>query len=482
MKTIKYLFMALLMTGFSTAATAQNENDAVIAEISNVLKSKPADLKDALKPFKKAMKQPEVLTAMSDVFLELGDTANAKTYVQMALDRDSKYAPAYIQLGDIEATGTDGGEAAKNYEQAIYLDPKNPDAYYKYAVVYSNISPAQAVSKLDELRNHRPDVAVDAMIGHVYYISNEFEKAAEAYAKADQKAMEERYEKEYAMALYFTKKYDESLKVVDIADDDDPNDGVYFRLNLFNYTELKKFDQALEAAAKLFNNASDVTISYMDYTYYGNALAGSGDHQKAIEQYKKALTSEGLDSNAKRAGVMKTLSDAYKQIGDFDAAADTYKKYVELLGTNTATDMAGLANIYVQHGDALTDSVAKMEKLAQAEAVYADMAEKIPDAVQYATFWRARVNVMMDPESKAALAKPHYEKLVELILANDGERSKSDKARLVESYRYLGAYYWLVVNDKETADTFFNKILEIDPENPVAIQALGIGADKGKKK
>ncbi len=461
------------MTGFSTAAAAQ-EFDAAIAEIANVLKSKPAELDKALRPYKKALKQPEVLVATAKVFLELQDTANAEAYIQKAFDRDNKYAPAYILLGDIKAVGADGGEAAKNYEQAIYLDPKNPEGYFKYAAVYSGISPTQAVSKLEDLRAQRPDVEVDSYIGHVYYLTNNFDKAAEAYAKCNQTAIEERYEKEYAMALYFTQKYRESLQVVDVADNDDPEDGVYFRLNLFNYTELKEYDKALEAANKLFNEAKDVTLSYMDYTYYGNALAGSGDHKAAIEQYKKALSSDGLDSNAKRAGVMKTLSDAYKQVEDFDNAAESYKEYTNLLGTNTATDMAGLANIYVQHGSILTDSIAKMAKLQQAEAVYAEMGEKNPDAIEYSTFWRARVNTMMDPESKNALAKPHYEKLIELILADGDELGKADKARLVESYRYLGAYYWIVLNDKETADTFWTKILEIDPENPVAKQALGV--------
>ncbi len=463
--------MGVLMTGFSATVTAQ-ENAAVIAEISNVLKSKPADLKEALKPYKKAMKKADVLTGMAKTFLEIKDTVNATTYVEMALEKDYKYAPAYIVKGDILAVGVDGGKAAGQYEQAIRFDSKNPEAYYKYASIYSHINVSAAVEKLEQLRAERPDIAVDAYVGHIFFVGNQFDKAVENFAKVPQGQLEPKYVKEYAMALYFSQKYQESLAVVNAALAASPRDGVYNRLAMFNHTELKDYASALAAADALFNRSDSAKISYMDYTYYGNALSGNKQYAEAVDMYKKALEQE-IDSKDKRAGVLKTLSDAYKQVDDYENAAASYKEYVTLLGTNTATDMAGLANIYVQHGNMLTDSVVKMDKFKQAEAVYVEMAEN-PDALEYAVFWRARVNTMMDPESKQALAKPHYEKVVELIVPKT-EKSKADNARLIEAYRYLGAYYWIVLNDKEQGDIYWNKILEIDPENAVAKQALGVG-------
>ncbi len=465
------------MTGFSATAVAQSEYAAEKEQIAAVLKSKPADLKEALKPFKKVMKKAEVLAFTSQTFLELKDTANALNYAKMALERDSKCGDAYIILGDIAAVGANGGEAAKHYEQAIYLDPKSPEAYYKYANVYSTISPSQAVDKLEQLRTQRPDLPVDGQIGHVYFRANMFKEAGDAFAKANGN-LEERYVTENAMALYFSQQYQKSLDVVKAGLAKNPRVGAFNRLAMFNYTELQDYANALVYADALFNKSDSAKISYMDYTYYGNALSGNKQYAEAVDMYKKALEQE-IDSKDKRAGVHKTLSDAYKQVNDFDNAAASYKEYITLLGTNTATDMAGLANIYVQHGNFLTDSVAKLEKLQQAEAVYVEMA-KNPDATEYATFWRARVNTMMDPESKAALAKPHYETLAGMIEPK-AEKSKSDNARLIESYRYLGAYYWLVVNDKEQSDIYWNKILAIDPTNEVAIQALGVGQKKDNK-
>ena len=58
-------------------------------------------------------------------------------------------------------------------------------------------------------------------------------------------------------------------------------------------------------------------------------------------------------------------------------------------------------------------------------------------------------------------------------MANKTDRDKADNARLTEAYRYLG-YYYLVKNDKAMADGYWKKVLEIDPENETAKQALGI--------
>ena len=106
----------------------------------------------------------------------------------------------------------------------------------------------------------------------------------------------------------------------------------------------------------------------------------------------------------------------------------------------------------------------------KAEQVYVDMEKKYPDALEYVTFMRARVNSYMDPETKEGLAKPYYEKVMGMIEPR-AEKSASDNARLVECYRYLG-YYYLLKEDKATSTSYWNKILAIDPENEIARQAL----------
>ena len=110
--------------------------------------------------------------------------------------------------------------------------------------------------------------------------------------------------------------------------------------------------------------------------------------------------------------------------------------------------------------------------MQKADEIWGQIADKFPSVADVATYNRAHIAYSMDPDTKLGLAKPHYEKLAELINAKS-QKSDSDKSRLVECYRYLG-YYYLLKNDKSTSDGYWHKVLELDPENATAKQALGI--------
>ena len=204
MKAIKYLFMGALMIGFSTQSMAQDGSQADVNAVKNIISSKPADIDKQMKPFYKANKKnADNLVAFGRAFFEAKDTARAREYARYALEtKKNKFAPAFILLGDIEALADNGGQAAEQYNQAIYADPKNPEAYFKYANVYRKISPTEAIAKLDDLRAQRPDIAVDAIAGRIYYNANDFDKAMHYYDKADRSKMEERDLSDYAMAAF----------------------------------------------------------------------------------------------------------------------------------------------------------------------------------------------------------------------------------------------------------------------------------------
>ena len=473
MKAIKYLFTAALLAGFSTAALAQDGSKADVDAVKKIISSKPADLDKQMKPFYKANKKnADNLVAFGREFLNVKDTANAKVYAEYALQASkNKCAPAFLLLGDIEAISDNGGGAAAQYEQAIYVDPKNPDAYYKYANVYRKISPSGAVAKLNELRQQRPDIAVDALAGRIYYMSNEFDKALAAYDKADKSKMEERDLSDYAMSAFFKQKYDKALEVAKFGLSKNPRHAAFNRLAFFNSTELQKWDDALMYADALFNKSDSAKFSYYDYTYYGNALNGAKQHEKAIEMYELALAQEDMDNKAKRAGVVKQLSDAYKNKEDYPNAIKHYKDYLTNMEKPTAMDMAGLATLHMQHGGSLTDAEAKKAAFMEADAVYGDLANKYENAVEYATFMRARVNAQMDPDSKLGLAKPYYEKLIELIEPR-AEKDATERARIIESYRYMIAYNFIVLENTPVAKEYATKLQAIDPENEIAKQIL----------
>jgi tetratricopeptide (TPR) repeat protein len=475
MKAIKYLFIAALMTGFGTAAQAQDGTKADQDAIKSLISSKPADYDKQVGNFlKKNKKNVENLLFFGREFISVKDTANAHKAAEAALAATkNKCAPAFILLGDIEAIGDNGGQAAAYYDQAIYADPKNPDAYYKYANVYRKISPREAVAKLNELRQQRPDVAVDALAGRIYYMSNEFDKALDAYEKADMNQMEERDLSDYAMTAFFKQKYDKALQIAKFGLSKKPRHAAFNRLAFFNSTELKKWDDALMYADALFNKSDSAKFSYYDYTYYGNALSGANQPDKAIEMYELALKQEDMDNKAKRAGVIKQLSEAYKNREDFPNAIKHYEDYLTNVEKATATDLAALAQLHIQHANKNEDAEAKKAAFLRADKTYEDLEAKYENAAEYATFMRARVNSYMDPDQKLGLAKPFYEKL-DVLIGSKPDKDNTDKVRLTESYRYLISYYFVIQDDKELAKEYAQKLISIDPENAIAKQVLGM--------
>ncbi|MDE6003550.1 MAG: hypothetical protein K2G76_08710, partial [Prevotella sp.] len=230
------------------------------------------------------------------------------------------------------------------------------------------------------------------------------------------------------------------------------------------------YDDALMYADRLFNQSDSAKFSYYDYPYYGNALSGANQPDKAIEMYEKALQQEDMDNKAKRAGVIKQLSDAYKSKEDYPNAIKHYMEYLDNMEKSTANDLAALAGLHMQHGNIL-NGADKEEAFKKADKIYAELAEKFDGAVEYANFMRARVNGQMDPDQSKGLAKPYYEKLVEL-LGSKTNLDATEKARLKESYHYLISYYFIQKEDKATAKEYAAKMLVIDPENQIAKQVM----------
>lgn len=176
------MMSALLVS--SAPAMAQNNNKAIIDNVTKIIASKAPNTEDQVKEiFKANKKNPEVLVGIGQAYLNVKDTANASKYAELALKRDNKYAKAWILKGDISVMKDDGGEAAQNYQNAMYFDPKEPDGYYKYALVQRGVNPQAAVDALEQLRQNRPDFPVDAYSGRIFYNAGKFEDAVKAYAK-----------------------------------------------------------------------------------------------------------------------------------------------------------------------------------------------------------------------------------------------------------------------------------------------------------
>ena len=487
MKTVKYLLMGALLLGGSAATMAQDGTTADIDAMKALLKNKPADFGKQVKNFIKANKKnAENLVAIGRVLYEADDTLNAKTFAEQALTATKRNcAPAYILLGDISAKADDGGAAAQNYEQAILVDPKNPDPYRRYATVYRKISPEGAVQKLEELRQERPDYPVDALIGHINYISLRYGKAYEAFSKVPINDLSRMDYIEYAMSNYHGRQYDKALEIVKAGLGKENLNATLNRIAMMCSNELKQYPEALRYAETLFNKVDkdSVNFSEIDYQNYGKALDGCERFEEAIEKYKAAMVLPDVDE-AMKADLYKSISDSYKDLKKFPEAIEYYEKFLAAKADADATDHAGLALLHNSHARSIRgdkkpseltpeETAAMTEAMKKADAAYAALVVKFADAEEYALWQRGRLNAQMDPDMSQALANPHFTRLAELINTHE-TKDDTDKARLFDAYAYLMRYY-LKNKDNQAAYDYALKLQELQPDDPdvkSAVEAL----------
>jgi tetratricopeptide (TPR) repeat protein len=359
------------------------------------------------------------------------------------------------------------------YEQAIHFDKTNPEPYRKYAQINSKVSPASSAAKLEELRQVLPNYPVDVINATIYMRANNLTKALEYYDKVEKNSMESSDIVNYSLCGFLKGQFEKSREIAEFGASKFPRHPALNRLVFFNSTNLKDYSKALEYADRLFTKSDSAKISASDYLYYGHAYNGSKNYDKAIEMFRKCIE---VDPNAKAdvADAMKNISNAYEEKGDYNNAIIEYKNYLSELDKQSSTDLNGLASLYRNWGSTLTGAE-QAAKFNLAQQAYDDMLAKFPgdaDIASFVYFMKARLDGQLDPETKDFRALNNYQKLAEIIEPM-AEKDAAAKNRLIEAYRYLG-YYNLVKNNKAQSDSYWKKILEIDPTNQAAKDALGM--------
>ena len=410
---------AMLFAGTLAAQTPVPEWQAGVDKVKSLIKTNPEQASDAAGELLKGKnkKNVELVTSVARAYLDVGQLKEAETYLEMARKADNKAPAVSVLEGDIAFARKDIGKACQLYEQAIYFDSNYKDAYLKYAQAYKSASPSQAIEKLNQLKAIAPDcLEADKELAEVYYATNRFGN----------------------------------------------------RLVMYNNVDLKRYDEAEKAADAFFNASDNADYSCLDYRYHGALLSALKKYDQAIEEYGKAL-----EKDESQVDLWREIADAYELKNDYTQAIAAYKKYYDSLAQDkkTSENLFQLGRLYYGEGtssDTLSvQSADRMAALQAADSVFALVAEQAPDSY-LGDMWRARTHSAMDPETTEGLAKPYYEKVVDVLLAKNEPRYNS---ALIECYSYLG-YYYLLKSDYATSKEYWNKILAIDPTNATANKAL----------
>ena len=466
-----YLFLKMHATNVIGIESNQDATSAV-EQATQIIKSQAADKdrdKQVTAVFKTVKKDAKAVAGIGRAYLDAKDFDNADKYADLAIKANKNCAAGYVLKGDICVMKDDGGAASGWFENAITLDPQDPEGYRRYAQINAKADPEGSIEKLEKLRTIDPSYPVDLVAAEIMSKTNNTDRAIEYYSKASLNQMENYQLAEYSMLLFLKQKYDESLKVSSFGNNKFPRYGSLNRLTLFNNVNLEKYEDAIKYGDRLFNASDDVKYSALDYINYGTALQKLKKNDEAIAMFEKVANNRTFEMT-QRVSVYKNLSDVYKSMSDYPKALEYYEKYVKGQPQMTANIKNGLAQLYrTMAVDENTTPEQKQELVAKADKVFEEIAKEFPTFEQSVTAQRAKLPFILDPEDKAGAAKPHYDKLIEIINGLDS-KDASDTKQLKEALSYNIVYFVKVNEDIAKAKEYAAKLLEIDPENPMAKQ------------
>lgn len=488
MKNFKYILLGAMMTAIAAPMSAQTDLNSVMNQVKQIMTAN-TEAKLANKQIdafaKTYKKDAPALAAIGRMYMLKDDYPNAEKYADMAIKANSKMSAGYLLKGEIFAKQNDGGNACMWYEQAIMNDPKDPEAYKKYAIAYSRIDPNGAMQKLEELKVQRPDYPVDLIAAEIFFDAGKADQAITYYEKAPREKMDNESLVHFATALFGTKQMDKALEVAKYGQSKNPRYAPFNRLGLIINTELKNFDVAVKDGDALFNKSDSATIKSLDYGYFARALEGAKDYTQAIAIYEQYQGLEEVGADEKNA-IFKSISECYKNLGDYDKAVEFYSKYVNSFEKPSFTMQEDVVKIYtslIQNPNNTDEQ--KMEAYKKADAIYATLMEKYPDNGIYIANMRGRLPFYLTLDGsglddnaknmkKLEMAAPHFETLAGLVEAKGDDASAAQKKSLASAYNYLIPYYIHIKNDMDTAKKVAEKLIVIDPENGNAKAILGI--------
>lgn len=412
----------------------KEKNAGVLSSVAQAhVNSKNGDANYAIELLNKAIKRDKnnaaLYVLMGDAYRKINNGTEAYKAYKIALDKDEKNAAALHKTGEIFLTQKNPGVYLEYFNKAVYADPNYAPAIYKlYAhYFYQDVPKAfeyynQYVAKTD------PSIQNEYDLTDMLYLSKDYNKAIQ---KANQ-----------LMA-----SQGEQLK---------PR---IFKLLAYSYTELKDSAKAIDYMQQYFEKEVDSNFIAKDFDLMATLYASSPDKKdSALVFFEKAASLE-KDSTA-LYNYYKKLSNFAKSNKDYAGQAKWLGRFYE--GNEKATNVDlfnwGLAYFLA-------------EDYMMADSVFGMYVAKYPEQ-SFGYYWQARSVASQDKDMTQGIAIPYYKKLVE-VLEKDSANANYKKW-MVEAYAYLAAYEANTEKDYAEAVGYFEKVLEVDPENADAKKYIAI--------
>jgi tetratricopeptide (TPR) repeat protein len=254
----------------------------------------------------------------------------------------------------------------------------------------------------------------------------------------------------YAFFLFMAKDFEKANGVFKEAVQKPDVPAVAWRYYAYSLFESGKATESNDAFQKYFAAVPADQVTAADYAYFAKLLLKQGQDALAVVQIDKSLA---LDAN--QPELLQLKGETALKLKDYPTTISAYEALLPLRKKPLSQD-------YYNYGRACYFE----KQFEKADVAFQKLIELQPQ-MSIGYLWLARTKSSLDPETEAGLAKPYYEKVIELAAATP-DKSKND---LVEAYSYLG-YYQFLKNDPKGSRKSWEKVLELNPQDAKAKEAL----------
>lgn len=425
---------------------------------------------DAIKNFERALdldkKNPEALTSKAKVYVLINNNDDAISLLNEAITNDSSYSPAYNELAELYANIKDYSKAAENFEKYIAASEVTPEKLKRYAsILYISKDYAKTINILEDLiKTEKDNPSSIRILAYSYLKLEEIEKSKTYFEKLFTMPSVDFLISDYENYADLLKKTGNDSLAIEylskIFAQDSTRKDVLGDMSVL-YFKAKNWDGVISALGK------KKTLTAQEYFDLSKAYIFNGD--KAISEVTQSINDK-LSLNDEQLGKIRPAL-LYYQKDVKDAGNDPQKITLAINKLNQNIESFLITNQKPKWASAKaqwSEEVRTNIELdyAKADSALVMLSQKTPN-LALAYLWRARVNSSFDPESESGLAKPFYEQFIERA-AKDSAKFKKE---LIESYSYLGYYYYLQ-NDNAKSKSFWQEVLALDPENKQASDVI----------
>jgi hypothetical protein len=271
----------------------------------------------------------------------------------------------------------------------------------------------------------------------------------------------------YTDLLYLNKQYKEAIAEADkikLKEADSLQARIY-KLLAYSTAGLGDTAKAIGFMQQYFSQEEDSNFVVKDFESMANYFRATHNNDSAIVYLQRAAELE--KDPAAQYNYYKTLAGLAHELKNYSAEAKWLGKYYN--GNNKASNVDQF-NWAIAHYRA--------EEYAQADSVFGTYVKEHPEQ-GFGYYWQARSNAMMDKEMTQGLAVPYYQKLTEVMQSDTANASY--KKWMVEAYGYIAAYNANTKKDYPMAISYFQKVLEVDPQNADAQKYISVLEQRGAK-